>query len=253
MHNYNWKKTFLETPESFQSKINITLNSLPEKKEKKEMITLKRKSLKRGLVFAMVAVMALGITAFASGKIFSIISTGSSIADYKSLPSAEQINEDFGFVPKFVEKFDNGYIFDGGNINKCKMLDQGNNAMGHFKELDIDYVKAGDELYLNSHEVIEDEWYTPKTDAQDYKNVSLYYNSYQYKSVPADYKMTKQDKKDEESGKYVFSYGSDKEEVSEVKSVVWQENGISYCFLGIDTPLAKDELIRMTHQIIDAK
>ena len=66
-------------------------------------------------------------------------------------------------------------------------------------------------------------------------------------------KMTQQDKKDKSSGKYVFSYGSDKEEISQVKYLNWMQAGINYSFLAIDSDISQDELVKMAEQTIDTK
>lgn len=87
----------------------------------------------------------------------------------------------------------------------------------------------------------------------NYNGIDLYYVSYANKFVPADYKMTEQDKKDKLSGKYVFSYGSSKEEISQVKDLEWMQDGIYYSFLGIDSDRSQDELVKMAEQVIATK
>ena len=57
--------------------------------------------------------------------------------------------------------------------------------------------------------------------------------------------------KDEESGKYVFSYGSDRVEISQVQGVEWEQDGIYYNITEIDSPLDKQGLINMAKEVID--
>ena len=73
----------------------------------------------------------------------------------------------------------------------------------------------------------------------------------QNKVVPADYQQTEQDMKDEESGKYVFSYGADEVEISQVQGVEWEQDGIYYNITAIDSPLDKQGLINMAKEVID--
>ncbi len=65
--------------------------------------------------------------------------------------------------------------------------------------------------------------------------------------------MTEQDKKDKLSGKYVFSYGSSKEEIDQVKYLDWMQDGIYYSFLGINSDRSQDELVKMAEQVIATK
>ena len=71
-------------------------------------------------------------------------------------------------------------------------------------------------------------------------------NSYHYinKVVSDDYELTEQDKKDQSSGKVVFSYddSASQIEVSQVQSVNWNKDGIQYDLLQIDGKLSAGEL-----------
>ncbi len=62
--------------------------------------------------------------------------------------------------------------------------------------------------------------------------------------------MTDDDKKAEENGELVFSYGSSKVEISEVQSVSWRNNGIQYQLLQIDGKLSAKELVDMAAEVI---
>ena len=64
--------------------------------------------------------------------------------------------------------------------------------------------------------------------------------------------MTEQDKKDQASGKVVFSYddGASQIEVSQVQSVNWNKDGIQYDLLQIDGKLSAGELADMAREVI---
>ncbi|MDV9900884.1 DUF4367 domain-containing protein [Clostridioides difficile] len=69
--------------------------------------------------------------------------------------------------------------------------------------------------------------------------------------------MTEQDKVDEKSGKYTFSVGpnneSGKVEVNEFKFLTWKQDGVYYSFTVQDSNLSMNELVKMVHEVIDAK
>ena len=81
-------------------------------------------------------------------------------------------------------------------------------------------------------------------------DVDVYYYSYTTKLVPSDYKITDEDKKAEENGELVFSYGSSEVEIKEVQSVSWKKDGMYYQLLQIDGNLTADELTEMASEVI---
>jgi hypothetical protein len=256
MSNYDWNNAFPNTPKSFRDKVSATLSSLPDQKEKGKMENKKiynKVSFKKKVIIALVATMVVGTTVFAAGKISSIISSSSNIPTYRTMPTAEQVKKDFKFSPKLVEKFDNGYTFaDGYVVNNEGRDDKGNSEV-KTKSLDFTYTKGKDKLSLSMENVRLGERSEKETVIGTYNGVDLYYNSYANKLVPADYKLTEQDKKDQASGKYVFSYGSDKEEISQVQYLSWMQDGINYSFLGIDSKISKDELVKMAQQVMSTR
>jgi hypothetical protein len=256
MSNYDWNNAFPDTPKSFRDKVSATLSSLPDQKEKGKMENKKiynKVSFKKKVIIALVATMVVGTTVFAAGKISSIFSSSSNIPTYRTMPTAEQVKKDFKFSPKLVEKFDNGYTFaDGYAVNNEGRDDKGNSEV-KTKSLDFTYTKGKDKLSLFMENIRLGERSEKETVVCTYNGVDLYYNSYANKLVPADYKLTEQDKKDQASGKYVFSYGSDKEKISQVQYLSWMQDGINYSFLGIDSKISKDELVKMAQQVMSTR
>ncbi|WP_411680106.1 hypothetical protein [Clostridium thailandense] len=256
MSNYDLNKAFPDTPESFKNKVSATLNSLPDKKEKDEMENVKvykKGSMKKKFIIALVATMVIGTTVFAAGKITSITSSSSSRPTYTTIPTAEQVKKNLKFNPKLVNKFDNGYIFEKGHTVNNKGRDENGNVVGESQSLDFTYTKGNDKLDLFMEKGRLGEMPKKEIVIANYKGIDLYYYSYTSKSEPANYKMTEQDKKDKASGKYVFGYGSDKEEISQVQNIIWMQDGIYYSFLGIDSNVSKEELSKMAQQVINTK
>ena len=69
--------------------------------------------------------------------------------------------------------------------------------------------------------------------------------------MPANYKMTDEDKKAEENGELVFSYGStDMVEVLTISSVSWQNGNIHYSLMQMGGSLTKEQLVDMAKEAI---
>lgn len=256
MNNYNWDKAFPNTPKSFKNKVSQTLNSLPDKKENCEMEnkkSCKKISIKKRFAIALAATMVIGTTVFAAGKIFTVTSHGSNIPTYTAIPTVEQVKKDLEFSPKLISKFDNGYTFAKGHIVINEGLDEKDKSVAKTKSLDFRYTKGKDEIFLSMDNGRLGEESSNTTVADTYNGIKLNYISYTNKLVPTNYKMTEQDKQDKASGKYVFSFGSDKEKISQVQNLNWTQDGIYYSFLGMSSDISKDELVKMAKQVIDTK
>lgn len=251
MDNFNWNNTFPDTPRNFKNKVSETLNSLPNQKENCKMRNMK--SFKKRIMIGLVAAMIVGTTVFAAGKVFFINSSSSNIPTYTAIPTVEQVKKDIGFNPRLVKEFDNGYTFTSGHTIDDEVFDEKGNSVEKTKSLGFNYKKGNDKLSLYMENGRLGENSEKETVVNTHSGIDLYYHSYANKSVPANYKMTEQDKQDELSGKYVFSYGAIKEEISQVQYLNWMQDGIYYSFLAIDSNISQDELIKMAQQIIDIK
>ncbi|MEG1501117.1 MAG: hypothetical protein RR396_04100 [Clostridiales bacterium] len=256
MNNYDWEHVFPDLPDRFHNRVNTTLINL---ENKEEITVMKNKNFfkngifKKSVVITLMMTLLLGGTAIASGKIFSTSGSSSNIPTYKEMPTTEQVKKDFGFDAKLVEDFDNQYQFDGGYLTNYENFDEEGNSLGKAKSLSLDYTQDDHKICLSiEKDQIQDRNANEKL-ADNHNGTDIYYCSYANKLVPADYLLTEQDKKDEASGKYIFSYGSDKVEISQVQSVLWVENGVSYNLLVMDSPLTEADLVAMAHQVIDTK
>ena len=208
------------------------------------------KSKKKMALIAVAATLVMGITVFAaSGIISQWFSSSSSIPDYKTLPTAEQVIKDIGYEAVIIDEFSNGYKFDNGSIVDNALADETGNVAEKFKSVMFRYEKSGDEVFFSQAKYNS----AVKTSGEVITNVNgidLYYYSYTNKLVPGNYKMTEEDKKAEESGELVFSYGMDEVTISEVQSVSWIKDGIHYQLMQIDGKLSADELADMAAEVI---
>lgn len=248
MERSEWKEIYEKMPQSFHTRVQSTLSGLPEKEE----IHVKKKlTFKKAAIFALVAVLAVGSSVFAASKMTSIVSSSDHRNDFKTFPSAEEVREKCGFASKYVTSFSNGYVFDNGNIGNIAGYDDDKNKTGSAKQMFLEYKNQSSTVDLSISGMITDDMSTAKNAPDGYKNLQLYYDNQNYKFEPADYQLTAQDKADEQSGKYVFSYGSDKEEIKNFQSVSWNENGKSYDLMAQDSSLQKGDLLQMAHEVID--
>lgn len=208
------------------------------------------KSKKKIALIAVAATLVMGITVFAaSGIISQWFSSSSSIPDYETLPTAEQIVKDIGYEAVAIDEFANGYKFDNGSIIDNALADETGNVAEKFKSVMFRYEKDGDEVIF-SQDKVSSEIETSGDVVASVDDVDVYYYSYTNKLVPGDYKMTEEDKKAEENGELVFSYGMDEVTINEVQSVTWKKDGMYYQLMQIDGKLSTDELVEMATEVI---
>ena len=102
--------------------------------------------MKKKMAFvAAVAVVAVSVTAGAASTLISgWLSSSSAKPDYTSLPTAEQCQQDLGYTPTLLERFDNGYAFQDGRIVSNEAQNDNGNTVEKFKSLDMEYAKDGD-------------------------------------------------------------------------------------------------------------
>lgn len=209
------------------------------------------KSKKKIALIAVAATLVMGITVFAaSGIISQWFSSSSSIPDYETLPTAEKIVKDIGYEAVTIEEFANGYKFDNGSIVDNALADETGNVTEKFKSVVFRYEKDGDEVIFSQDKINS----TVETSGEvitTVDDIDVYYYSYTNKLVPSDYKMTDEDKKAEESGELVFSYGLDEVRISEVQAVSWKKDGMYFQLMQIDGKLSDNELADMAKEIIE--
>ena len=209
------------------------------------------KSKKKIALIAVAATLVMGITVFAaSGIILQWFSSSSSIPDYETLPTAEQIVSDIGYEAVAIDEFSNGYKFDNGSIIDNALADETGNVAEKFKSVMFRYEKDGDAVIF-SQDKFNSAVETSGEVITSVDGVDVYYFNYTNNLVPPDYKLTDEDKKAEANGELVFSYGSSKVEINEVQSVSWEKDGMYYQLMQIDGKLSADALADMAAEVIE--
>ena len=231
--------------ERIKNMVNNRIDSASTERMLKPM-----KSKKKIALIAVAATLVMGITVFAaSGIISQWFSSSSSVPDYKTLPTPEEVVKDIGYEAVTIDEFANGYKFDNGSIVDNNLTDDAGKSVEKFKSVTFRYIKDGDEVIFSQDKVSSDLESSGNVVAT-VDGVDVYYHSYTNKVVPPDYKLNEEDKKAEESGELVFSYGSSEVEIIEVQSVSWKKDGIYYQLLQIDGNLTADELTEMAKEVI---
>ncbi|HEX3039503.1 MAG TPA: hypothetical protein VHP54_04350 [Caproiciproducens sp.] len=213
--------------------------------------------MKKRFTFKSAAIMAAvlcltTVTVFAATHVGEFISSSSSKPTYTSFPTETELQKDLGFVPNTVNTFSNKYTFHDAVIGTNTPVGEDGKKMGDYKFISYTYVFDKEKkvnLYVNKK--LPGETIDPKAVKTDYKGLTLSYTSQKYKFVPADYKLTEEDKKAETSGEIEFSYGSDKVENNIVQNIVWTDNGISYNLMASDSNLTQADLTAMAKEIVD--
>lgn len=243
------KNAFQEPPQHFSNMVGMTLNNLG----KEEKIKMKKMTFKKGLVFAVLTVLAFSTTALASGKVVSFVSRSSKNHTYKSFPTAEILAKDIEVMPQLVQEFENGFVFSSGNLSKDMGVDESRNVVVKYNSVILEYVKGTEKILLSINKTLAAQGETQFSDSVQYKDITLGYLEVTAKFVPEGYVMTPQDKENVESGKYIFNDGSNGDVVEQnVQSVEWQKDGVSYCLIAQDCSLEKAEILAMAQEIINA-
>lgn len=248
------KDSFPEPTRNFHERIITTLGSLPEKKE--SIIMKKNIVLRRCIITAVCAAVVLGTAALARGPIFSK-SAHSWGTSYTEFPTQDIVEKDTGIKNiNIPEAFSNGYAFKSGRITDNFNYDEKGNILDKYKSVAYTYTNAGGtvSIYTSSSEYEEPQQEDQHTVlAEEYNGSKLYYVHYKAKYLPPDYEMTAEDKADEESGKYVFNYGTDKVEIDDVQQVIFETDGKNIDILCSDESAGRDELLGMAKEIIGIK
>lgn len=233
---------------SQQAKERIISDSI-KLNNKKVVYHMKYK--KKIAVAALAAAMILGTAAFASsGLIASRYASSSSIPDYKTLPTAQECTHDVGYSPALIQTFENGYTYESGSIVKNNLKDEDGNSVEKFKSFCFRYSKDDDKFDLAIDKYSS--YVQHNSDiVSNINGIDVYYNSYMNKLVPGDYELTDEDKKAEENGELVFSYGIDDIRISKVQNLYWDVNDMHYCITQIDGKLTQEDLIQIANEIIN--
>ena len=138
-----------------------------------------------------------------------------------------------------------------GSIVNNSLEDESGASVEKFKSVSFDYEKDSDTVIF-AQDKFNSKTELPGDIVKTVKDTDIYYYAYTNKVVPADYKLTDADKKAEENGELVFSYGSDEIKIQKVQFVMWYKDGIQYQLLQMDGKLSANELADMAEEIVNS-
>ncbi|MBQ7876393.1 MAG: hypothetical protein IJ316_03805 [Clostridia bacterium] len=231
-----------------KSRVLNEINTDSSRGERKVNIMTHKKKI---TLVAVCVALVLGITAFAATGMIKTWYSSSSLADaFYELPESENITKEIGYNIVLIEEFENGYVFERGNVIDNRLEDENSNTVEKFKSTSFEYKKDGDRV-IYSQDKFESEVPFDGDKVAEENGVAMYYTSYRNKNVPGNYQMTKEDKVAEANGELVFSYGSSKVEIVTVQAISFEKDGIRHSLMQINGKLTKDELVEMAKEIIN--
>ena len=234
MKKIDWDKAFGECPEEFHNSVNSALSKISNREEK----NMSRISLKKKVIITAAAVMAIGVTAVAAGKVASI--TGHSYLDdmVYSIEEIQAESDKENFDVKYPETL-GGYAFEKGLVGEGDAADEEGNKIRDYNFLNLDYANG-------------DKYASLYVEPIDIDGITVYTIEQVFKFVPPDYEKTEQDIKDEEAGKLVFSYGTEDVEVKTMRQVTWEEGNLVFDIIAGDDTVDMDTLVDMAEDMIRA-
>ena len=222
-----------------------------EKIAEREETNMSRSMGIRKIVVAAAVVAAFGVTAIAAMKAAGLESHTDLRDAVYSVSEIQELSDDEDFGVKYIDEFSNGYKFEVGYPSVGKATDADGNTIKEYTSFAVEY-KNGDSEIVFFTEPNADVVDMP-TDCEtvDVDGTTVYTMEDTYKFVPPDYEMTEQDKEDEASGKYIFSYGTDEVEIQNVKQVMWKEGSVICTILEQTGTLDMDELVSMAEEVMN--
>ena len=247
MRNEDWNNIFGDTPEEFHKSVNSALEKIAEREE----TNMSRSMGIRKIVVAAAVVAAFGVTAIAAMKAAGLESHTDLRDAVYSVSEIQELSDDEDFGVKYIDEFSNGYKFEVGYPSVGKATDADGNTIKEYTSFAVEY-KNGDSEIVFFTEPNADVVDMP-TDCEtvDVDGTTVYTMEDTYKFVPPDYEMTEQDKEDEASGKYIFSYGTDEVEIQNVKQVMLKEGSVICTILEQTGTLDMDELVSMAEEVMN--
>ena len=226
-----------------------------EKEGKNKMNSvLTHKGIRKWIIAGAVGIFS--IAGIAAPLVVNKIHTwyGGSGAGFTSFPEDKAVQKEIGYVPKALEDLPGGFTFSEASITYIQGDDEGGAQVVKTKGITFYYDKGqkekGKYLSLNTTPLIEEMVRSEKEEKILKGNKELYYTAQTMKFVPEGYTLTEKDEEAVAAGKLEISYGTDEVEVSQVQSLSWYEEGVSYMLQDMNYEMDKEQLIEMAQAIM---
>lgn len=219
-------------------------------KENKEDFNMKHFSIKKTVIAAAVAVMAIGCVAAAAGKVTGIFSHSSAIPNYRQYTDLTAAEAKVGITTNAPENFSNGYSFYGIYIHDVGYRDEADATIDSFKSLSVRYKNGSDSVeYTVQPRPLLNSSADSYTDTFEEDGITYYYNELRNKWVTPDYEPTEEEKAQVEAGTLNIGYGASEISYSDSKEICWEINGQEHSLFCMDIDISKEEFIQMALEI----
>lgn len=222
-------------------------NKIESENEGRYRMGMKKRT--RGLLVVCALIVLTTATCFAATKIMYY--EGGSTTAFETYPSEKAMEKKAGFLPKYIEKFENGYEFVNAGIGEFSAMDAENQDAETIKQVTISYENNKAMVHLNISEKVSSYAEESGQPVDINKKTKGFYTEYMNKCVPGDYVMTEQDKLDEANGTYIFSFGSSEIEINHVQNISWVDGGMAYSLGCYDDSLTKEEMVAMAAELME--
>ena len=254
MRKNDYIKTIQDIHMPDDMRARIVQRMAQENGRKEVPISMFKHKKKRMAAVVIAATVVVGGSAFAFGgtAISRIFASSSASADYTSLPSAQQCQQDAGFTPALLQSFDNGFAFKNGVIVHNQEQNEDGQTVNKYASLEFDYQK-GDEIVSLMQNSGSSQEETGNCVAQK-DGLSYYETTKTEKYVSDSYQMTEQDRKEEASGQVEFNVGQSDNgvETEQYHGINWTVGGVHYTLYQMNGSLTTAQMLEMAQQITAA-
>ena len=222
---------------------------------KKEVIHMKNRNMKKIAAVAAVACMLTGTVCVAairhSGLYFT--STSSEFNEISNFAELAKLEKQAGIQTNAKESLDNGFTFANANVADTDAMDEDlEHVIDSFRELSVLYEKDDKQLWYSvqekPHQITGSD--LEHKQAIESNGITYYYNQADYLFLPDEsYEITPEEKAREAAGELFISFGSSEREENVSTSLIWNENGKGYMLSGMDLGLSADDLIAVAAQM----
>ncbi|MDO5418375.1 MAG: hypothetical protein Q4F29_14345 [Lachnospiraceae bacterium] len=205
-----------------------------------------------GIMLAAAFVVIGSITAIGAGKITTLVShTYKDEAIHSTAQLTGQGKEKLGAEPKVPERFSDGTAFAEGYLMDVGALDEDGNQVGTYPELMAHYGENG-RLSLSISKPIDgmtqQEAEADRT--EEYEGITLHARTDHYLFLPPDAEPSEEDRKLQEAGRLMISYGSSEEERKVFQNVSWTEDGLEYTLSTFDE-VDQEAMLALAKEVVD--
>lgn len=230
---------------------NRVLDAVHQEIEERSKI-MKLSKKKMGIVLAAAMIAVGTVTAVAAGRISHLrIETSLNDAVKEASQLLDQAEKKLGQKPKAAEALGNRLSFSYGHVTDVDAIDEEGNRVDSYPKVYVHY-QGDQDVILSVSRPLEnlpraEEEYTLE---ETYQDILLQGKVDQYLFLPPSQEPSEENKKLEEEGRLMISYGSETEQRKAFKSIAWNEDGLHYLLFSFDE-IGLEELAGYAKEIID--